>query len=138
MSENEIRPIDASVLPDIVLMGGLGKLGKPFERHILLTTFDIKGVNYVHRIHSLVRKLNLGDILKLVREPHNEYDPNAVRIDTPAGKKLGYVPRIKADIIAALMDAGKRIVAVVVDTEVYKEDENYYPVKVTVELYLDE
>ena len=32
----------------------------------------------------------------------------------------------------------ERIVAVVVDTEVYKEDENYYPVKVTVELYLDE
>jgi HIRAN domain len=39
----------------------------------------------------LVSKLRKADELLLVREPENPYDPNAIMIQTPAGKTLGYV-----------------------------------------------
>ena len=31
--------------------------------------------------------------LMLVKEPTNEYDPNAIRVQTLSGAALGYVPR---------------------------------------------
>ncbi len=61
------------------------------------------------------RHLNLAAVvdgapLRLVREPANPYDPNAVKIfhgDAP----LGYVPAIHARHLAPLIDLGESIVA---------------------------
>lgn len=46
------------------------------------------------------------DSFVLVREPHNEHDPNAIRVEL-AGYFLGYIPRKIAEEYAPLMDKGK-------------------------------
>jgi len=47
---------------------------------------------------------------KLVREPDNPHDPNAIRVESPfiQGEKLGYIPRT-ADGIHEIVDGGARI-----------------------------
>lgn len=49
--------------------------------------------------------LRQGDMLELVREPDNAFDPNAVRVEW-RGHKLGYVPRRDNAAIAWGMDRG--------------------------------
>lgn len=44
--------------------------------------------------------------LKLIQEPTNNYDPNAVAIFTMGGKKLGYVPNFYSQAIFSLIDNG--------------------------------
>ena len=101
----------------------------PFERSIFLLGTQIAGTSYQMNIDELYDKLNEGDIVKLIREPQNEYDEYAIRIDTesdqplgyvPSEKapddeylKLGYVPRVNNKILARLMDAGKKLYGVV-------------------------
>lgn len=47
-----------------------------------------------------------GSALALRREPGNPHDPNAIAVDTPAGDRLGFVPREDAEALAARLDAG--------------------------------
>lgn len=54
--------------------------------------------------------------LQLNREPHNQYDKNAVEIWT-GDAKLGYVPRSGNKTIAKLMDEGKEVQALVLEFE---------------------
>ncbi|HET8900249.1 MAG TPA: HIRAN domain-containing protein [Rhodanobacteraceae bacterium] len=58
----------------------------------------------------LLGVLRVGAELQLVREPHNPYDPLAVRIDWQ-GHKLGYVPRAANAPIAAALDQGLALAA---------------------------
>lgn len=50
---------------------------------------------------------------ELVREPHNRYDPNAIRVEL-AEYYLGYIPREIAKELAPLMDDGKNFMALFV------------------------
>lgn len=50
------------------------------------------GVTFGNR-QSTIRTLKAGDTLKLVKEPDNQYDKTAVRIETEDGKQVGYVKR---------------------------------------------
>lgn len=45
---------------------------------------------------------------KLVREPDNPHDPNAIRVEAPfiRGEKLGYIPRTEAAVFAPEIDSG--------------------------------
>lgn len=43
------------------------------------------------------------------REPLNPYDERAILILDGRGRKLGYVPRNRNEVLANLMDAGKYI-----------------------------
>lgn len=61
------------------------------------------------------RRIAPGARLVLRREPGNDYDARSVAVWTPAGEKLGYVPRIHNQALANLMDAGLRPVARVAD-----------------------
>ena len=56
---------------------------------------------YVYRFHTAYK---YG--VKLVPEPSNPYDSNALKI-TINGKKAGYVPRGEAPRIKSMMDMGK-------------------------------
>ena len=101
----------------------------PFERSIFLLGTQIAGTYYQNNISGLFEKLNEGDLVRLIREPENEYDVYAIRIDTDNGQplgyvpsekvpddeylKLGYVPRVNNKILARLMDAGKNLYGVV-------------------------
>lgn len=51
-----------------------------------------------------------GDRLKLVREPANPHDTNAIRIDWQ-GRTLGYVPRRDNADLARQLDRGARVEA---------------------------
>jgi hypothetical protein len=55
-------------------------------------------------------RLKTGDRLTLVREPHNPYDPNAIRLEWQ-GHMLGYVPRRDNTDLARQMDHGARVEA---------------------------
>ena len=59
---------------------------------------------------EVLRDLKPGDRLKLVREPENPYDANAVRVEW-RGVKLGYVPRRDNAAVARQMDRGAALEA---------------------------
>eukprot|EP00536_Pseudo-nitzschia_multiseries_P013974 jgi/Psemu1/327386/estExt_fgenesh1_pg.C_6390001 len=45
-----------------------------------------------------------GEYVNIVREPHNPYDGNAIRVDNMQGEKVGHIKRQLAAILAPLMD----------------------------------
>ena len=57
--------------------------------------------------------LSIGDSVRLIREPTNEYDSRATIIDRE-GRRAGYVPRPYVPMFARLIDAGTEIDAKVV------------------------
>ena len=61
--------------------------------------------------------MGVGSPLVLKREPNNENDGQAIRVETPTGDRIGWVPRKYNDILARLMDAGKLLVAKVSQKE---------------------
>jgi HIRAN domain len=54
---------------------------------------------------SVAGNLAPGALVRLTREPENDYDPRAVAVFLPTGEKLGYVPRIHNQPLANLLDA---------------------------------
>lgn len=69
---------------------------------------------------QILETVNSGDILKLVREPGNVYDINAIKVDTEDGRQIGYIGKQYAEILAPMMDMGKRFSAVVEDTGLHR------------------
>lgn len=67
-----------------------------------------------------------GERVALVREPDNEFDPNAIAVHIN-GHKCGFMPRAQAERLATDMDAGKPIMARVYGTkleiEITEEDD---------------
>ena len=59
-----------------------------------------------HDAPGLAAPLVSGQAVSLRREPGNGYDPRAVSVWAQGGEKLGYLPRIHVQALAALMDAG--------------------------------
>ena len=43
-------------------------------------------------------------MVSLVREPHNRYDPNAVKVDNVNGVQVGHVKRELAKPLASILD----------------------------------
>jgi SWI/SNF-related matrix-associated actin-dependent regulator of chromatin subfamily A3 len=50
--------------------------------------------------------VHAGEFVTLVREPHNEYDANAVRVDNLSGTQVGHINRHAAVLLAQLLDDG--------------------------------
>lgn len=73
---------------------------------------QVKGLSYEERFKNLVG-LKKGDEAILLRDRENEFDENAIKVQTVAEKDLGFVERGKARLIAPFMDQGRRISAVV-------------------------
>jgi hypothetical protein len=73
--------------------------------------------------------LEVGMPLQLNREPHNQYDKNAVEIWT-GDAKLGYVPRSENNDIASLMDKGVGVEAFVLEL-----DPSAFPNSVKIEVF---
>lgn len=60
----------------------------------------------IHYNKGDVYGLEVGGLLRLVREPNNPYDSNAVRVEMPTGTVVGWIPREIAASLARDMDAG--------------------------------
>lgn len=58
-----------------------------------------------------------GFMLDLRREPGNEYDANAISVETYPGVMLGYIPAKDNTVIAALMDHGQEFAAKLLKVE---------------------
>jgi hypothetical protein len=66
----------------------------------------VVGINYEDRWKNL-KTLKRGEGVFLIREPFNEYDPNAIRVLTGNGKDLGFLRRTLAKSLAPRIDADK-------------------------------
>ena len=71
---------------------------------ILLQNSPLAGFRY-YEGKRLWQEMKVGDTLKLIREPDNSHDSNAVRVEW-RGEKLGYVPRADNEALARFMDRG--------------------------------
>jgi len=97
----------------------VSSLFQPYDdtRFVKLTTLKVAGLQYGElSTHPFLP----GEYLRLVREPHNAYDPYAVAIRY-AGMRVGYIPRTNSRIVASLIDAGIPLYAAVRYFEVDKE-----------------
>jgi len=64
--------------------------------------FGIKGL----QVKSYQKKLEdcvVYDQVTLKKEPHNKYDPNAIKVVSPSGL-IGYVPRDETDEVKSIID----------------------------------
>ena len=59
---------------------------------------------------DIIRKIEVGEPLELVREPTNMYDQNAVMVRHELGQ-IGYVSRDAALILAGILDTKGRLTA---------------------------
>lgn len=109
---------DQGDLIEYLLKTGAGlDLPKPFERDIYLFDTFVAGTSHVDGIKDIGGKLKEEDRLVFYREPENEHDPQAIRIETLEGEKVGYVPRKDNVIFSRLMDAGKVLFAKIIEKE---------------------
>ena len=76
---------------------------------VLVQSSPLAGFQY-YAGAELWEAMREGDALTLVREPANEHDANAVRVEWH-GRKLGYLPRAENRSVAAEMDGGARVEA---------------------------
>lgn len=74
------------------------------------TTFlygcEARGSDYLHLEDKVIPRLKENDPVLLIREADNKYDKNAISVATPAGLKLGYIPREHNLIFSRLIDSG--------------------------------
>jgi hypothetical protein len=63
----------------------------------------LRGVRYAHSANAL-RVMQPGEALRLVRDYSNTADPNATAVLTTAGRRIGYVAREIARVLAPLLD----------------------------------
>jgi len=91
-----------------IIRSSLGKSGepKPFVQEVELLNCNIAGTTFLD-LKSIEPELKKHQLLVLKREQNNKYDDKAILILTEDGKKLGYVPQERNEILANLMDAGK-------------------------------
>ena len=66
--------------------------------------FYVAGVKF-HELHKVIKEVKEGELLVLIPEPDNKYDPNAIRI-VRNGLMLGYVPAKLAASVQASMEVG--------------------------------
>ncbi|KAL7498338.1 hypothetical protein ACHAWT_009386 [Skeletonema menzelii] len=62
--------------------------------------YQIVGIRYYNGV------AHPGEFVRLVREPRNPYDRNAIRVDNLAGEKVGHIKATMAKSLAAIMDNG--------------------------------
>ena len=63
----------------------------------------VVGVTFGNR-QDVIGKMNIGDMVFLVREPDNPYDPNAIRVETKLGLQIGFLSRQVANKLADTFD----------------------------------
>lgn len=91
---------------------------KPFSNAVkLIDDTKIARTSKVENIDQLIKKLQVGQRLKLVREPNNLNDKNAVKITNQDGEKIGYVACDVNEIITRLLDGGKDVFAEITTIE---------------------
>jgi len=113
MSNTQIIPISESLLA--LLNSGSSGLA-PFTREIFLLDIVVAGTSHVPNIEDLAPRLQKGTVLRMLRDPQNEYDEMAIGIFLDK-ERVGWVPMELNLIISRLMDAGKAFVCRITDAK---------------------
>ena len=100
-----IPPKDAFIKPEIECN----------NKTILIQESPVAGFQY-YEGKRLWKKLSMRDTLKLIREPDNPYDENAVEIYWKE-RKLGYLPSVENTAVAQMMDQGQEITARIISKQ---------------------
>lgn len=108
-------------------------LPQPYERDIFLFDIFVAGTTHIENIEAIGSTLHEGDKLVFYREPDNPHDPQAIRIETIKGEKIGYVPQQDNVIFSRLMDAGKALFGKVTSKEMRRKW-----LRIEVKIYLHE
>jgi hypothetical protein len=93
----------------LIALGGISFLSgktistKQYQKFYLLQSF-IRGFQYYDG-PSLINQMKEGDMLELLREPDNEYDPCAISLHWNK-HKLGFVPAEDNEMLSKLLDIG--------------------------------
>lgn len=74
---------------------------------LLVQSSPLAGFQY-HAAPDVWSQLQVGDRLALIREPENQHDARAVRVEW-RGRQLGYLPRAENAAVAAAMDRGEHV-----------------------------
>lgn len=74
------------------------------QRQGRIITTRIVGITFEHR-QETAAKVRLGDMVWLVRQPTNPYDPNAISVTRENNESLGYINRHLAARLAPFFDA---------------------------------
>lgn len=101
------------------------------EARIIVQRSPLAGFQYYDG-KVLWDDMRVGDVLKLVREPQNPHDANAVRVDWKS-QPLGYVPRRDNRDVARQMDRGAPVQARIVNL---KEARNPWQ-RIEFEIFID-
>ena len=86
-----------------------GLRGRETVRELLVQESPVAGFQY-HDGETVWPRLSTGDSLRLLREPDNPYDGQAVAVYWGEAK-LGYVPRAANTAVAQMMDRGELLSA---------------------------
>lgn len=108
-------------------------LPQPYERDIFLFDIYVAGTTHIENIEAIGSTLHEGDKLVFYREPDNPHDPQAIRIETIKGEKIGYVPQQDNVIFSRLMDAGKALFGKITSKEMRRKW-----LRIEVKIYLHE
>src|SRR6056297_2600171 len=66
----------------------------------------IVGHTFINGYQDLLKEINIGETLIFIREPKNEYDPNAVKVMNSRGQRIGYIPKEKAEELSTEIKDG--------------------------------
>lgn len=86
-----------------------GKVSLPFVHDVPLMRCHVAGTSFRDDIEDIEPDLKVDDILVFKREPDNAVDDFAIRIYHQENRLIGYVPQLKNEAVAGLMDAGKMV-----------------------------
>jgi hypothetical protein len=62
---------------------------------------------------ALLRHCKPGQHLQLIRDPHNQYDKNAIKVCLPTGEQLGWIDKGMAERLAEDIDHGVGVTAAI-------------------------
>ena len=110
-----------------------GGVPMPFVQELFLLECEIAGTGFVKDIELKAKALQVDTVVSLIREADNKYVKLAIRIDDPAGGKLGYVPRKKNEVLARLLDGGKMLYGKVDEIE-FSEFSSW--ITITIKIYM--
>ena len=97
----------------LALTDAFGDVIRPFVRDIFVKEVQLDGTVSVDDVLVLAKDVRRGDWLAL-RRVKDAPDAFVVAVLNAAGETIGFVSRLEREIVARLMDAGKKMKAKVV------------------------
>ncbi len=105
--------------PELLALVGTGNANSlmPFSREIFLLDIVVAGTTHCKKIHEVESELLPSTVLRMIRQPDNEYDEQAIGIYYN-DLRIGWVPQQLNTVISRLMDAGKEFFCRIESTKI--------------------